>query len=126
MMNPLPSNEIPYLNTERYSYNSYNEPKNHLSHPPQQSQKLHEISIKVESVRESLHEAIEKTIERGEKIEETSKKAMDLEERSRDFYQGSRDLKCLFFKKNMRTILCWVFLILSVIVIISIIVSEGK
>ncbi|MDD4930730.1 MAG: synaptobrevin family protein [Candidatus Colwellbacteria bacterium] len=83
--------------------------------PPAPGDKLYEVSIKVEEVKSSLHQAIDKTIARGEQLEETERRAQELENNSNRFYRGARNLKCMFCKKNARMIGCCLFALALVI-----------
>lgn len=127
----LPSRTSYYTpadNGERYHYihpslsgippSSYNPPN------PRDNDKLHEVSIKVESIKSNLHQAIDKTIARGEQLEETERKAQELEKRSVDFYRGARNLKCMFCKQNARMLGCCLFALAIVIFTIAMVAKS--
>lgn len=114
----LPTKSV-YYTPEDYSEKYYYNPPNLLD-----NEKLHDVSIKVEEVKSTLHHAIDKTIARGEQLEETERKAQEIENNSNRFYRGAHNLKCMFCKQNVRTIGCIILILVIVIFIIAMIAKS--
>lgn len=91
---------------------------------PTEGDKITEVQVKVNEIRSSLKQGIDKAIERGEKLEEIEEKALSLEENSIKFHRGSRSLKCLFCKQNARLIACFLF-ILAIVIFIIVMISQS-
>jgi len=130
---PSSSTHLPTRSYSSYHYvhpslppisSSYNPP----SYTPQpklsEKDKLYDISIKVEAVKASLHQAVDKTIERGQKLEETEERAKALEENSTRFYKGARKLKCMFCKQNARMIGCCI-LVMAIMIFIIVMLTKS-
>lgn len=92
--------------------------------PRSDNEKLREVQLKIEDVKETLHNNIEKVIERGQKIEETETKAFALEQNSNRFYQRAKTLRCMFCKQNVRTIGCIIFILAILIFVIVMIIKS--
>ncbi len=72
------------------------------------------------SVKEVMVENIERVLERGEKIELLVEKTEELSASAKRFQHGSRNLKYMFWWKNVKM---WLFITFIVLIIIYFIVS---
>lgn len=136
---PTPSSDLPrnsilpaidrdYRSSSRYQYIHPGlppiPPTSQSYVPPRD--KLYEVEIKVEEVRNSLKQGIDKAIDRGEKLEDMEIKAKNLSDSSLRFHEGSKNLKWMLCKQNAKLIGCCLFVLAVIIFIVVMIAQSNK
>jgi len=71
-----------------------------------QTDKLHEVNLKVEEVRTVMQSNLQKTLERGEKLDIMVEKSEQLEKDSKSFEDESAKVKRMMRCRSYRTIIC--------------------
>lgn len=84
-----------------------------------QADKIRQVTLQVDQIKDIMLENIDKILTRGEKLEDIDGKAEDLQNQSRLFSKTSKTLKCQLIQQNM----CLTITIISIIVMILLIVA---
>jgi hypothetical protein len=87
-------------------------------HRDDSTDKVREVKIKVEQVKNDITNNIERVLSRGEKLEDTEKRALSLENSSNIFRRRARRLKCMFCTKRVKIVGCIMFCIIAVLILI--------
>lgn len=84
--------------------------------------KIQLVQVRVEQVRQIMHDNIDKALLRGDQLDELDRKAHDLEQQASLYERQSRKTKCLMMMKNYKCIIFTVIILIISIVIIALII----